>query len=363
MLRSRRALGFWYGTLVVLIVALGAWWTIFLDREGRNYESLQIARLETERLQAAYLIQTAPAVAEDPTGRLGEAYPHLLFERSTGGFTVRIDPGYLEGVRREAARRRRMIVSEGIFFLVLLGAGVTVLTVAFRRERDYDRARELFLAGATHEFKTPLASLRLYTETLSRPDLSAERAATIRARLLEDVARLESLVNQVLALGHDDVGPAPREVLDLAAESRRVIEELAGYAREQRATVETQLEEGHLVRATRLTLHLALVNLVRNAVQHGGDPARVTVLLVRDGRWHRLSVRDRGPGIPRRLHEKIFQCFYRGDSSGAHQGAGIGLYLVARITASLGGRVELESRAGEGSTFTLVLPAWEGDRS
>ena len=255
-----------------------------------------------------------------------------------------------------------MFLWEGLFFLLLLGAAATILVVAQRREREFKRARELFLAGATHEFKTPLASLRLYAETLNREGLAETDQRRIRGLMIEDMKRLEGLVNQVLAMsGEDTFREEPRQRIDLAAEARAVLADMQGFFASHGAEVTADLPDGHAILGQRLPLNLALRNLVQNAVKFSPRPARVQVVLRRDERWQRLSVRDRGPGIPRRLHGKVFECFYTG--SDQRPGAGLGLYLVRRNVERLGGRVELESGEGEGATFTLVLPVYEGEET
>jgi signal transduction histidine kinase len=253
-----------------------------------------------------------------------------------------------------------MFLWEGLFFLLLLLAAATILVVALRREREFKRARELFLAGATHEFKTPLASLRLYAETLNRAELPAAERGRIRGLMVEDIKRLEGLVNQVLAMSGEELfREEPRQRLDLAAECHAVLQDLAGYLAGRGARVTTDLPPHHEVLGQRLPLALALRNLIQNAVKFSPPPAAVDVRLRRRGRWHELAVRDRGPGIPRRLHAKVFECFYSGDEK--RPGAGLGLYLVRRNAERLGGRVELRSAEGQGATFTLRLPAYEGE--
>ena len=108
-------------------------------------------------------------------------------------------------------------------------------------------------------------------------------------------------------------------------------------------------------------------NLVHNAVHYSPPPAMVSIALTRDGRRHRLSVSDRGPGIPRREQKRIFDSFYRAETGAGSlnerpRGSGLGLYLVRRNAESLGGRVELESEEGRGARFVLVLPAVEEER-
>ena len=361
--------GLFYGILVVLIMSMGIWWTYFLIQEGHHYERYHLQRFTTDRLHAHYLIQTVPGIAENPAAALQESFPHLVFNDDPSLPHVEIDPRAIAEVREEAARRRRMFITEGIFFLMLLMAGTTILTLAQRRERRYERLRELFLAGATHELKTPLASLRLYTETLQRSGLSDDARARIRGTMLQDVDRLESMVDQVLSVSREreqDRGPAV--ILDLGEEVSTILSDMGPFLQAHGARVESDLPAGHLIEGNIDALGVAVRNLVRNAVVHSPPPARVRIGLVRDGDDHRLSITDQGPGIPRRERRKIFDSFYRtaaepGDTVLGGKGSGLGLYLVERNTRSLGGRIELESEEGRGSTFSLLLPAVRGEDS
>jgi signal transduction histidine kinase len=361
----RRYFGVLYGILVALIVAIGVWWVIFLTHEGNRHERYELQRMATEREHAAQLIQNVPEIWADPQKHLGATYPDLIFRETADGVQVDIAPESIARVQREAQRWRRMFTAEGVFFLVLLAAGTTILTVAYRSEREFKRARELFLTSATHELKTPLASLRLYTETLDRPELGGKEGAAIRQRMLQDIQRLESLLEQILAMGYEEAaGLGKREILDLAAETRTILAEMDSFFTGHSAQVATDLPGGHHVLGQRFVLSMMLRNLLVNAVVHSRPPARVSLALSRQGRWVRLAVRDQGPGIARRDRKRIFEGFVRlaepGDQSRPPTGAGLGLYLVKRKAELMGGRVELESEVGHGSTFTLVLPAANG---
>lgn len=351
-----------------MIVSIGVWWVVFLTHEGGRYEELQLERMEADSTSAAFLIQSVPEIRADPEGELGDLFPHLIFRKTDGRVDVRIDPAAVSEVKEEAGSHRRMFTAEGIFLLFLLAGGSAILALAYRSEREFKRARELFLTGATHELKTPLASLRLYTETLGREGIDEERAEGIRGHMLEDIRRLETLLEQILALGYDeDAARSVAEVFDVAEETERVLKDMEGYLSAHRADLERDLPSGHNLRAPRLVFGLVLGNLVANAVAHSNPPAKVAVTLRRDGRWLRLGVRDRGPGIPRKHRERIFRGFSRlTDSAGQERPpgrAGLGLYLVKRQTEMMGGKVELKSEIGQGSMFTLVLPAYGGEGS
>jgi signal transduction histidine kinase len=357
-----------YGLLVLLIVAIGVWWVIFLSYDGRRYEQYNRERIEADREAAAYVLRSAADTSATLLEDLRRVFPDLVFRETPAGVEAVVNPIAIEEVKREARRRKRMFTAEGIFFLSLLAAGATILTIAYRSEREFKRARELFLAGATHDLKTPLASLRLYTQTLDRHDIGEAEGARIRKRMIDDVQRLEALIEQILALGYDETaGNESDALLDLGEETERVLLELDHYLAANGASVERDLPAGHLVLASPFVLALLVRNLVVNAVSHSLSPAKVKVSLARRGRMLQLSVRDWGPGIPRRDRRKVFEGFVRldeADGSGRKSpGTGLGLYLVKRQAEMMGGRVELLSEVGAGSTFTLMLPAHEGNRS
>jgi len=356
-------LGLIYGVLVVLLVSLGVWWFVFLSREAETYERLRQHQMATDLLHASMVLEANPELASDPDAFLRDHYPHLRMENTAVGRQIRITAEAQEAVRGEAQRRRRMFAGEGVFFLMLLAAGTVVLTEALRRERQFKRARELFLAGATHEFRTPLASLRLYAETLARPDLKEADRRRMTDGLVEDVQRLESLVDHVLALSRGEAtAPGPRGIFDPGVAAAEVLDEMHGFLERAGALLETDLPSGHALAGDREVLALALRNLVQNAVQYSSPPARVKVALRREGRRLLLSVGDGGPGIPRRDRRRVFESFVRleprdGAVKGPTSGSGLGLYLVEHNARLLGGDVDLQSEEGRGSVFTLRLPA------
>jgi signal transduction histidine kinase len=355
----KNRIGIIYGILVLMILIMGLWWVYFLTREGAVHAEFHKQRLANDKRHATFLIASNRQLAHDPNRWLSESFPHLVFTPGIHGVLVEIDPVFLEKIDREARQTRNMFLYEGAFFLLLLGAGSTILVMSLRSENRFKEARELFLAGATHEFKTPLASLRLYTETLDREGVSAEDQTNIRSRMVEDIKRLESLVNDVLAMSAEDsYTSGPRIALDLNRECRNVVDELKGVARDNGASVTVNAEGEFLVLGQRLTFALALRNLVVNAIKHCPSPVTITLNLTSAGKRHQLEVKDDGPGIPRKLQDRVFECFFsEGRVGGSGDGAGLGLYLVHRNVKSLGGEIILKSEEGQGCTFTMNLPA------
>jgi signal transduction histidine kinase len=356
----RNRLGIFYVILVVLLLILGAWWLYFLTQVGQDQAEAKMQKLANDRIHAAFLIEANPEVKQDPEGWLGASFPHLRFTRTVDGINVVIDPQVASQIQDEARATRNMFLYEGFFFIILLVAGSTILFISWRSEHKFTQSRELFLSGVTHEFKTPLASLKLYTETLCREGLKDSDRTRIRERMVEDVRRLETLVDDVLAMSADDTfDRGPRVILDLNDECAAVVEDLEPFARDHGATLAMTREGAAHVEANHLALALALRNLVVNAIVHGIRPVNVEVRVTAGRDWHRIAVEDDGPGIPRSLQVKVFDLFVSGKKASRTTGAGVGLHLVKRNVENLGGRIELESETGVGSTFTMVLPAAE----
>jgi signal transduction histidine kinase len=353
-----RRLGIFYVILVLLVLIMGAWWLYFLTNLGNDRAEYELQKLTTDKLHATFLIQSDAQVRQDPQRWLGPSFPHLVFTKTGGGVEVKVDPEVLRNIHKEARATRNMFLYEGFFLLILLVAGSTILYLSWRSEVKFKETRELFLSGATHEFKTPLASLRLYTETLGREGLGEEDRARIRGRMVEDLTRLEVLVDEVLSMSADDTfAQGPQIRLDLSAECRTVLTDLRDFALDHGAEFTLDAPGKAYILGRRLTFHLALRNLIVNAVKHSGEPVKVLVTVRPGDKSHRVRVADNGPGIPRRLHDKVFECFYSRGQDNRNPGAGVGLHLVRRNIETMGGRTELESEEGAGCTFTLVLPA------
>lgn len=220
-----------------------------------------------------------------------------------------------------------------------------------------------FVANVSHELKTPITSIKGFAETLL--DGAAEDPES-RARFLGIIVRqadrLQSIVEDTLALVslEDEAARAGIEfqrrpigpILDHAVTVCRA----AADAR--RVTVTVECAPGLDADVHEAFLEQAIVNLVDNAVKYSEDGGPVRVSAGTDGAELRIAVSDRGAGIPATHLERIFERFYRVDKSRSRKqgGTGLGLAIVKRVAVLHGGRVAVESRLGEGSTFTLCLP-------
>jgi signal transduction histidine kinase len=250
-----------------------------------------------------------------------------------------------------------------IFFLVIIG-GLVVNTVFLVREVRRNEQHDAFINAVTHELKTPVASIRLYLETLQRRDLPPEKRAEFYQIMLADNDRLLELIEQVLRAGRSrqrllhqsrlDLRPLVRETVTLARVRHHLTEDAVAYVEhvdgEPMATVMGDPDE----------LKAAVSNLIDNAIKYSPGEVSVEVeLLAIDARRVAVRVRDRGIGISKAELKRVFRRFYRIPEAVAMRvkGTGLGLFIVSSVARKHGGRVSAESDGpGQGSTFTLQLP-------
>lgn len=259
----------------------------------------------------------------------------------------------------------------GVVAFALIIAGIIVYTVFLVRELRRTEQQDSFLNAVTHELKTPIASIRLYLETLQAREISEAQRQEFYRVMLDDTSRLQYTVEQVLRAGVASQRRrlAHRAPLDLAALAVECVAmarrrhhlpseavALAGGAPAQPMMVEGDIDE----------LRTAIGNLLDNAVKYSAAAVHVSMELASptpDTVW--VRVRDRGVGIPRRQLRRIFNRFYRFQARGfSVKGTGLGLYIVRSIARQHGGRVFAESEGeGKGATFTLELPKLAPGRS
>ena len=244
--------------------------------------------------------------------------------------------------------------------------GLVIITRSVVRDLAVARLQSDFVSAVSHEFRTPLTSLRQLTEVLLDGRVAAEdRRETYYRALARQTDRLHRLVESLLDFGRMEAGTSPYrlEPLDACALVRSVVEEFrAGRGREglPRGAAGGQPPGVRRRRlpADREALTHALWNLLDNAVKYSPECRTVWVDVERTGiaAWP-IRVRDRGLGVPRHEHADIFERFVRGADAKAHgiKGTGIGLAMVRHIVSAHGGDVGVESVPGEGSTFTIAL--------
>jgi two-component system sensor histidine kinase SenX3 len=252
----------------------------------------------------------------------------------------------------------------GIIFFGLIIAGLIVYTIFLVREIHKNEQQDSFLNAVTHELKTPIASIRLYLETLESRQLSEPQRHDFYRIMLEDTDRLIGTVEQVLKAGEArqannkknwqevDFAGIVLETVDLTRLRHHLPPEALRFG--------IQPQEKLLLKGNPQELRTAVFNLVENAVKYSGEKKDIVVdVLTPDIDTVLLQVRDQGVGIPPSELKRIFKRFYRvsNSASGRVKGTGLGLFIVRSIARRHGGEASAQSEgAGRGSTFTLRLP-------
>jgi signal transduction histidine kinase len=261
------------------------------------------------------------------------------------------------------ARRVTPLILGVVLFAIII-AGLIIYTVFLVLEIKRNEEHESFINSVTHELKTPIASMRLYLETLQTRPVTEPQRREFYGIMLADVERLHHTVDQVLKAGV--AGQKPRIVarapVDMASLARECVDLAIVRHHLPPGAMEIEARENAplVVRGDAEELRTVIANLLDNAVKYSPDSVRVSVYVASpapDAVW--VRVQDRGVGIPKKQLKRIFNRFYRVQARGLKQvkGTGLGLYIVRSIARAHGGRVFAQSEGeGRGATFTLELP-------
>jgi signal transduction histidine kinase len=262
---------------------------------------------------------------------------------------------------KELATRRRLLGAGLALIVLLLAGGSYLLWRLVRQELAVARLQTEFVAAVSHEFRTPLASLRHVTELLEEDDeLPRGERSKFYAVLGRNTERLNRLVESLLDFSRMEGGRKPYVLrkVDARALTEQIVSAFRADVPEGFA-VNLNMDDGDLtVNADAESLSHALWNVLDNAVKYSGDSRTVMVSVRKRGDGVVFSVEDQGLGIPQAERSEIFDRFVRGAK--AHElgikGTGLGLAMVAHIVEAHRGKVEVDSKEGEGSTFRVVLP-------
>jgi signal transduction histidine kinase len=257
--------------------------------------------------------------------------------------------------------RTGILLFLGVLLLAVIISGVVLNTIFLVREIRRNEQHDAFINAMTHELKTPVASIRLYLETLMTRSVDDEKRMEFYRIMLDDSGRLLNTIEQVLRTGrlgasHPRLNLAPIDVNALlweCIERARTLHGLSPDALElepsRQFTIEGDADE----------VRSAVANLIDNAIKYSGQRVKVKVkALDVDGTSVAIQVKDQGTGIASNELKRIFRRFYRAPGPAARQkGTGLGLFIVRSVAKRHGGRVWAESAGpGHGSTFVFEVP-------
>jgi two-component system, OmpR family, sensor histidine kinase SenX3 len=347
-----------FAVIVAIVLAQVIWWVVFQDRTVREAADATRAAWARDVVTAGELLARDATALPALLGR----YPHLrLADAATP--TLEIDPAARRALDERGARSRRMLVFEVSFFAVATFMLLVFIASSLRTERELKRKEQNFLGAVTHEFKTPISTLRLLVQTARLRTLPAEKQQDYLRRMEAEIDRLERTSEQVLATARLEQAGEPPPLA--AAELNHVVQGLIGRLRPGLEVRGADLEVRYAPEPLPVSvdveaLALVLSNLLDNAVKYTpGARKPVAVTLERDGDLVSLHVDDRGVGLAPADRERVFDRFYRTGDEMTRQapGVGLGLHLVKTVTEAMRGWVKVtDGPGGHGTRFTVVLP-------
>ncbi|TAK97991.1 MAG: HAMP domain-containing histidine kinase [Rhodospirillaceae bacterium] len=345
--------------LLVISVVQVCWWM---------WDQANYARQNMERVHALYVDDAVAARRLAATGMSTEAI-HVLFPHieADGDGNLIIAPEAVTALEDGRQKHITQYIWESGFFLCVLAACIAILWRGLHEEREVRRQQDNFLAHVSHQFKTPLASLRLSVETLVKRQPPPEYAQQLAQRMLDDLSRLEGMVTKILDSARLNRGRVifHNTRIELAAAVDNVVSRVMDMAQKHNVTLQAEVPAGLAIHADPLAVENVLRNLLENAIAataRTGGKVVVSAKSDRDG--IDVLVKDNGTGFTaedgRRLFEK-FQRIETGDQVSS-TGTGLGLFIVRRIMHFEHGRVSASSAGpGRGATFTVTWPQAIGD--
>ena len=283
-----------------------------------------------------------------------------LFAAFSTGLTRRINM-LLTGIRTvRAGEYSHRVSMSGHDELAQLAEELNQLT---GRLESTEEERRRFVSDASHELKTPLASIRLLTDSILQDEnIDRETTREFVADIGESADRLIHISQELLALNRlDEERDIQRSAVDVSQQAERTCRMLTPLASQAQVTLETRLERDCLVWSSSDDIHQICRNLIENAIKYNRAGGRVLVITSREKDTLILSVVDTGMGIPKEDMSRIFERFYRVDKarSRAAGGTGLGLSIVRDTVQLHGGSITVSDRTnGPGTCFTVTLPAW-----
>ncbi|NCC78634.1 MAG: PAS domain-containing sensor histidine kinase, partial [Clostridia bacterium] len=255
-------------------------------------------------------------------------------------------------------RKDIRIKSAEIFGERITKVGTVVVLEDITDLKKLEKMRSQFVANVSHELKTPLTSIKGFSETLKfvKDDETRNKFLDI---INDESERLTRLINDILTLSTiEQTKIVKHEEIDVAKETEQVYHLLLPKAESKNISLNLTQNEPIFLYGDRDNYKQLILNLVDNAIKYTKESGKVNIRLNKEQNNLRLVIEDTGVGIPEKHISRIFERFYRVDKARdrAMGGTGLGLAIVKHIVLSMGGTIDVVSKIGEGTRFTILIP-------
>ena len=250
-----------------------------------------------------------------------------------------------------------MITGEGLVFFLILSLGLWRIRSAIKRDQQLTIRQSNFLLSVTHELKTPLASTKLYLQTLMKREFPADKRNELLQKALYENQRLEEIVEAILTASRIENGTmvAHKEWITL----NDLMTELAlNYNnRLEKEWVTPDLAEIIHIEADVFMTKTILINLIENALKYAGTNEKLTLFLYKEHQNIKFGVKDLGPGISKEAQTDIFKKFVRleNEETRSQKGTGLGLFIAAEFTTLIGGKIQFLENQPKGAIFEITV--------
>jgi K+-sensing histidine kinase KdpD len=322
---NTKLISFFYFFLLLYTIAALVWWGILLHQQNSRIMDLQ---------QQVLVL------------RHQEGMPDASYARGA------------ERIDRERELRNLQYLGEGSTFLLIILLSAGFVFQAMRRQIRFGKQQQNFMAAVTHELKSPIAVIRLNTETLQKHALDEEKRNHFYRNTLNELNRLNQLCNNMLLASQFDSREyhLTTERVDMSALVTRIAVESSARLRSHK--VESSVSPHVIAKADAFMLQIAIHNLLDNAAKYAPSGTTILISLKEDRTHVRLQVGDEGPGIPAAEKKRIFSRFYRvgNENTRRAKGTGLGLFLTRKIIEQHGGRIAVLDNMPKGTIFEILLP-------
>jgi two-component system, OmpR family, phosphate regulon sensor histidine kinase PhoR len=297
-----------------------------------------------------------------PISPASKYFTDARFQTTFYKWILQLVPRSYTELEQDAINRRRT----NLFFIIastcLIFFSLAIIYMAWRRDRQLRQLKEDFISNVSHELKTPLSLIRMFSEILVLGRVKSEDKKHEYYRIIHNESdRMGRLINNLLDFAHLVRGIENKhfEKTNIALLVTEALEAFRYEVQKEGFQLNIEMPENvpdSYVDPNAITM--ALFNLLDNSVKYSGDQKEISVRIAQVDGFVYLSVTDKGVGIPGSEHSKIFDQFYRGNDPAIRRvrGSGIGLAITKHVAEIHGGEVLVESEPGKGSTFTLKIP-------